>query len=247
MEFQSGSEKVVVNTRDKTALWLGLSNCFSDGKGFALATLNLDHLAKIRNNPEFAKAYRAHEFVVADGNPIVWLSKLAGQPVSLMPGADLVVPLATLAANAGIKVALVGTTEAALSAAANTLCEKVPNLKIGCQIAPPFGFDPTGSSAQDILSKLSSKDVGLCFVALGAPKQEIFAAFGRKVAPKVGFASIGAGLDFLAAQQNRAPKWVRKLALEWLYRLLNNPRRLIGRYAKSMLILPGLAWRALRR
>jgi len=247
VEFQSGAEKITVNIADENALWAGIDRCFSTKTGFALATLNLDHLVKLRRDPAFAAAYRAHEFVVADGNPIVWLSRFARRPVSLLPGADLVVPLAARASAAGIRVALVGTTQAALAAAAKSLCEKIPDLKIACQIAPSFGFDSNGAEAEEILRELAANDVGLCFVALGAPKQEILAAKGRKIAPTVGFASIGAGLDFLAGNQRRAPKWMRVLAIEWLFRLLGNPRRLALRYLQSALILPGLIWRALRR
>jgi len=72
------------------------------------------------------------------------------------------------------------------------------------------------------------------------------AARGRTVAPGVGFASIGAGLDFLSGAQVRAPALFRRLSLEWLWRMLSQPRRLTGRYLRSALIVPGHAWRALR-
>ncbi|WP_197470813.1 WecB/TagA/CpsF family glycosyltransferase, partial [Sulfitobacter sp. HI0054] len=76
---------------------------------------------------------------------------------------------------------------------------------------------------------------------------EILAARGRDIAPGVGFASIGAGLDFLAGRQRRAPKWMRMLALEWLWRAMQSPQRLVPRYARCFAILPRLtlaAWRA---
>jgi exopolysaccharide biosynthesis WecB/TagA/CpsF family protein len=88
------------------------------------------------------------------------------------------------------------------------------------------------------LHDLAAQKVGLCFIALGAPKQEVFAALGRQIAPEVGFASIGAGLDFIAGTQERAPVWVRKLALEWLWRALSSPRRMVPRYAACAAILP---------
>jgi exopolysaccharide biosynthesis WecB/TagA/CpsF family protein len=82
---------------------------------------------------------------------------------------------------------------------------------------------------------------------LGAPKQELFAAFARSRCDSVGFASIGAGLDFLSGHQVRAPRIMRTLALEWLWRALQSPRRMVPRYAKCFAILPGLARDALRQ
>ncbi len=88
------------------------------GEGFALATLNLDHLVKLRASGAFRRAYGAQDLVVADGNPIVWLSRLAGRKVELVPGgSDMVLPLAEVAADEGVRVALVGSTEESLVAA----------------------------------------------------------------------------------------------------------------------------------
>ena len=87
----------------------------------------------------------------------------------------------------------------------------------------------------------------MVFLALGSPKQEILAARGRMLVPEIGFASIGAGLDFLAGTQTRAPRIFRKLALEWLWRMLSNPRRLGLRYLHCMAILPGQVLGALRQ
>lgn len=110
--------------------------------------------------------------------------------------------------------------------------------------APQFGFDPEGDAARGILAEIDAQDIRMVFLALGAPKQERFAALGRELAPHAGFASIGAGLDFLSGHQIRAPYWVRKLTLEWLWRMLHSPRRLVRRYALCAVELPGLALRS---
>lgn len=216
------------------------------GEGFALATLNLDHLTKLPVDPVFLGAYHAQDLVVADGRPVVWLSQLAKQPLELMPGSDLVIPLSALAAQMQMPVALVGSSDAALAGAKAALEARVPGLDIVMTHAPAYGFDPQGTEAADICTRLDVSGARLCFIALGAPKQEIFAAFGRDRAPRVGFASIGAGLDFLSGHQVRAPKLMRALALEWLWRALQSPRRMVPRYAKCFAILPRLtaqAWR----
>lgn len=245
MLFRFGSDQIIVNVPDSAALLDAVRARLTARSGFALATLNLDHLVKLRRSPAFRAAYAAQDLVVADGNPIVWLSRLGRRPVSLVPGSDLVVPLAQIAAQTGTAVALIGSTDAALAAAATRLCAKAPGLTIALVHAPAMGFDPESADARALLARIAAS-AGLCFIALGAPKQETFAALGRSLAPQVGFASIGAGLDFLAGTQDRAPAWVRAIAMEWLWRALSQPGRLIPRYLACAAILPGQALAALR-
>ena len=246
MEFQVQDQVIRIAPRDAPHLLAVLTERLRARRGFALATLNLDHLVKLRQDRAFLAAYAQHDLVVADGNPVVWLSRLAGRPVGLVPGADMVVPMVRLAAEAGVSVALVGSTEAALRAAVKGLCARVPGLVIAARIAPAMGFDPMGQHGAEVITALRASGAGLCLLALGAPKQEIFAARAHAALPHMGFASIGAGLDFIAGAQPRAPLWVRRLALEWLWRALSSPRRMVPRYARCTAILPGLmvaAWR----
>lgn len=246
MQFRFATTTITVNLPDSSALLAAVQEKFRARAGFALATINLDHLVKLRASATFRTAYAAQTMMVADGNPIVWLSRLARRPVALVPGSDMVLPLARLAAAEGVPVALVGSSDASLAAAAAHLTQAIPGLTITLQIAPPYGFDPTAPAADAILTQLQAARIGLCFIALGAPKQELFAARGRALAPDVGFASVGAGIDFLGEAQVRAPAWVRAIAMEWLWRALSSPRRMIPRYAACAAILPGqvlAAWR----
>lgn len=214
------------------------------GGGFALATLNLDHLVKLRRSEAFRTAYRAAEIVTADGNPVVWLARIEGARVALAPGSELVRPLCAMAARRGWPVAFVGATTETLARAAERLERDHPGLRTALTLAPSRDFDPVGAEADRIADALAASGARLCFLALGAPKQEVFAARARSRAPGCGFASVGAGLDFLAGTQRRAPVWVRRIAGEWLWRALGDPRRLAGRYAACAAILPGLAVRA---
>ena len=247
MHFAYGPARIRVNMPDRPALLTEVARRFRAGDGFALATINLDHLVKLRRDRTFRDAYAAQDLVVADGNPIVWLSRLARKPVGLVAGSDLVVPLAQLAATEGVSVALVGTTNAALAAAADEIARRVPGCRIALRIAPPMGFDPASDAARDLLRQVQGSGARLCFLALGAPKQERLAAVGRLEAPDVGFASIGAGLDFLAGNQTRAPQWVRRIAMEWAWRMLSAPKRLVPRYARCAAILPSETVAALKQ
>lgn len=249
MQFDFGSNRITVNMPTRAALMSEVRRRFRMGEGFALATINLDHLVKLAEDAEFARAYAAQDLVVADGRPIVALSRMANRPLELLPGSDLVFPLSALAAESGVKVALVGSSDQALSDARQMLEAQTPGLSVVWTHAPAYGFDPGGEAAAAILAELAARGVGLCFLALGAPKQEMLALRGRELAPSVGFASVGAGLDFLGGHQVRAPRWMRRLGLEWLWRMLSDPVRLVPRYARCAAILPGqvAAARRLRR
>lgn len=244
--FEFQDQRITVNMPTRAALESEVLRRFSAGEGFALATVNLDHLVKLAHSRAFLEAYLGQDLVVADGRPIVWLSQLAKRPVELMPGSDMVLPLCRLAAAAGVPVALVGSTDLALADAKSHLEARVPGLDLAWCHAPSGVFDPHGPEAGEILKELNSRGIRLCFLALGAPKQESLAHRGRQEAPLVGFASIGAGLDFLGGHQKRAPLWVRKIAMEWLWRALSSPARMLPRYAKCFAILPGQIWKALR-
>ena len=231
----------LVSVPDRAALLAALADCLAAGRGFAVATLNLDHIVKLGRDPAFAAAYRAQSHVVADGHPVVWLRRLAGRPVALVPGSELIAPLAALAAAAAAPVAFLGSREAVLAAAGARLAADHPGLRIAAAVAPPMGFDPEGPEADAALDRLAAAGARLVFLALGAPKQERLAARGLARHPGMGFVSIGAGLDFIAGHQRRAPRWVRRLALEWLWRMATDPRRLAARYAACLAALPGLA------
>jgi exopolysaccharide biosynthesis WecB/TagA/CpsF family protein len=108
-----------------------------------------------------------------------------------------------------------------------------------------MGFDPGSAGADALLGELAGSGARVCLLALGAPKQEIFAARARDVLPDMGFVSVGAGIDFVAGSQVRAPRILRAMALEWLWRLAGSPRRLLGRYAACVAVLPALVQTAL--
>ncbi|WP_416913427.1 WecB/TagA/CpsF family glycosyltransferase [Paracoccus sp. (in: a-proteobacteria)] len=235
-----------MNVPDTTSLLREVKRRWNARQGFALATINMDHLVKLRRDRAFRAAYSAQDLVVADGNPIVWLSRMARRPLTLVPGSDMVMPLCQLAADEHVPVALVGSTDAALTAAADHIRARIPGIRIVSTIAPPMGFDASSEDAGRILRDIRASGARLAFLALGAPRQEMLAARGRKDTPEIGFASVGAGLDFLAGNQRRAPEWVRKVAMEWVWRMMSAPQRLLPRYARCIAILPSEAAAALR-
>lgn len=207
-------------------------------ESFAVFTLNLDHLDKLRRLPRFRHAYAKARFITADGAPVAMLAARQGVHVERTTGADLVVPIAVAAADRDVPVYLFGTTPGVLESAGRTLMQRTGSrLLIAGSEAPPQGFDPEGPEADAALDRIAASGANLCLVALGAPKQELFAARAVDRNVNVGFVCIGAGLDFIAGAQSRAPDIMQRNGLEWFWRLATNPRRLAARYARCALVL----------
>ena len=200
------------------------------GVGFTLYTLNLDHLVKRRGDPAFRDIYSRATFVTADGAPIVWLASRQGVRLDRVTGADLVIPMCEAAARSGVPVAFYGSSESTLAGASAKLRRMFPLLRVAFIEAPPLGFDPRSSAADAAADRIAASGARLCFVALGAPKQEVFADRVARRHADIGFLGIGAALDFIAGEQRRAPAFFQRNGLEWAWRLASNPRRLAARY-----------------
>jgi exopolysaccharide biosynthesis WecB/TagA/CpsF family protein len=240
------SHGVTVSAASRDQLLADLETRLISGAGFSVATLNLDHVVKLRQSDSFRRAYLVQTHVTADGNPIVWLLRLAGRRVELITGSDLVDPIAAMSARLGMSVAMLGSTSETLNRASEELVQRHPGFQSAVLLSPDMGFDPVGETAKALIAEIGRSGARLCFVALGAPKQEIFVARAQSALPGVGFVSIGAGLDFIAGSQRRAPAIVRRFAAEWLWRLASDPGRLAGRYAACAGSVPGLAISALK-
>jgi exopolysaccharide biosynthesis WecB/TagA/CpsF family protein len=207
-------------------------------------TLNLDHVVKMRKDAEFRAVYRRAGLVTADGFPIVLACRLQGKRVNRVTGSDLIAPICAEAARSGKSIYLFGSSLQVLFKASRFLHERNPGLAIAGVLAPPQGFDPTSEAARRCIETIGNSGADVCFVALGAPKQELFADHGKSLLPNVSFVCIGGGLDFIAGAQVRAPHWMRRWGLEWLWRAAGDPERLLYRYLLCIAALPGFLARA---
>ena len=217
------------------------------GQGFALFTLNLDHLVKLRSDPGFVRAYAQADLVSADGAPVVWLARREDASVERAAGADMVEPLCEGAARAGLGVYVVGPGPAAQARALEVLKDRHPGLNIAGAETPMVPADLAAFDIAGLADRINASGARLCFLCLGAPKQELLAAALKPLCPSVGFLGVGAALDFISAQVVRAPGWMQRSGLEWVWRLIGDPRRLGLRYAQCALLFTGLAARALLR
>lgn len=207
---------------------------------FSVFTINLDHVVKLRRLPAFKAAYATPRYVLADGWPIALAGRLRGLAVSRTTGSDLIEPLCREAARRGLPVAFYGSTDASLTAAANELRRRVPGLNVVATYAPGI-IDPSAPAEPEGLEIIRKSGARICFLALGAPKQEVLAArMAATFSEPMAILCIGAGLDFLAGHQTRAPKAFRVLGGEWLWRLLTDPVRMTGRYVDCFKVLPSV-------
>ncbi len=207
------------------------------GRGGSVFTLNLDHLVKLEHDAAFRAAYDSATYVSADGAPVVAMARQQGADIVRVTGADLVRPLCAAAALARIPVHFFGTSMETLTATRTILKSENPRLVVAGMESPPFGFSPFGAEARAAAERIAASGARICFVALGAPKQEIFTNFARQWAPQVTFVCIGAALDFIGGGQVRAPKLFQAAGLEWMWRLIHDPKRLTKRYVLSALFL----------
>ena len=225
----------LANSEDTVSAIIGSAKCRDS---FAVFTMNLDHLVKLRRSSVYRDAYAKARYVTADGEPVALLASRQGARIERTTGSDLILPLAEAAAAQGIGVYLYGTTPEVLAGVSRTIGQRsgCNHLIVGAA-SPAQGFDPQGSEADAALDLIAASGAELCFVALGAPKQELLAARGVARNIHCGFVCIGAGLDFLAGTQRRAPAFMRHYKLEWLWRLLTNPGRFAARYTHCALLL----------
>lgn len=205
------------------------------GEGFNCVTLNLDHLVKLRQSAGFRRAYASAKFVTADGAPVAMIARRQAPQIERTTGADLFMPLCRAAAAHDVPVYLFGTSSEVLDEACRSLRRETGGrLKIAGYEAPPMGFDPAGRDAEAAIRRSGAR---LCFVMLGAPKQELFAARAVASGARVGFVCVGAAGDFIVGRESRAPQLVQSAGLEWLWRLVHSPRRLAMRYMRCALLL----------
>ncbi len=201
------------------------------GRGGWVVTPNLDHMRRLARDPDFAALYAQATLCVADGAPLVWASRLQGTPLpERVPGSDLVSSVAAAAAAADRSLFLLGGNDGAADEAAQVLVARHPGLRVVGTACPPFGFEHDSGQIDALTEQLRSTQPDIVYVALGAPKQEQFIARFRALLPHTWWLGIGISLSFLSGEVRRAPRWVQRLGLEWLHRLIQEPRRLARRY-----------------
>ncbi len=201
------------------------------GRGGMTVTPNLDHLRRCQGDMQFAAMVAEAEMVVADGMPLIWASRLAGCGLpQRVAGSDLILTLSAAAAEAGRSIYLLGGAPGTAEGAAEVLRARHSNIKIVGTTCPPLGFDQNESEMAKLVASLVAAKPDIVFVALGSPKQEYLIDRIRNSLPAAWWLGVGVSFSFLTGHVQRAPRILQQLGLEWVHRLLQEPKRLFKRY-----------------
>lgn len=211
-----------------------MDRLIQEGSPSTVYTPNLDHIVTLEKDPVFQEAYEHATMRLADGKPILWISKRLGTPLKeKLSGSDVFPELCALAAEKGYSVFLLGAAEGVAEQAAKNLKRKNKGLKIAGTYSPPFGFEEDEAEIEKIFTRVNGAEPDILAVALGAPKAENFIyQYRDKLKAKL-VISVGATIDFEAGHMKRAPKWMTNAGLEWLFRVFQEPRRMLKRYIRD--------------
>jgi N-acetylglucosaminyldiphosphoundecaprenol N-acetyl-beta-D-mannosaminyltransferase len=203
----------------------------SSGRGGAVFTPNVDHVVEYQDNARLREAYEAASLSLVDGVPVLWASHLLGEPLpEKVSGSDLVVPLLRQAAKLGWRVFLLGGGDGVAEMAKRSLEDSVPGIAVVGALSPRIDMRQESAVRAPIVEAIGRAAPHLVIVALGAPKQELFIHEARAALRPAVLLGLGASLDFIAGTVPRAPAWMSRSGLEWLFRLSREPRRLWRRY-----------------
>ena len=197
-----------------------------------ICTGNLDHLYMLRHDPEFHRIYESADLVLADGAPIVWLSRLSGSRSlqERVAGSDLFWELARASAVTGARLFYLGGAPGAAKGAAEAVCRRYPGAQVCGTYCPPFEAFGTEAEEARIHAAIREADPDILLVGLGAPKQEKWIAANKhklRVPVSIG---VGGSFEMACGVVRRAPRWMQRLGMEWSYRLMQEPTRLWRRY-----------------
>jgi N-acetylglucosaminyldiphosphoundecaprenol N-acetyl-beta-D-mannosaminyltransferase len=201
----------------------------SPGGGHTICVCNVHGVTLGIDHPDIRNAHNRADLVVPDGMPLVWIGRRRHLNVSRVYGPDLMLATLAIAAQKGYTSFFYGGADGVADDLKNRMETRFPGLKVVGTFTPPFR-PLTADEEGRILDTLARLQPDLLWIGIGAPKQELLmASWKNRVRAKV-MIGVGAAFDFHTERVPQAPRWMMNLGLEWLFRLLTNPRRLWKRY-----------------
>lgn len=202
-------------------------------QGGIVVTPNVDHLMLMQKDPEFYQVYNQSNYKVCDSKIIFYAAKLLGNPIrEKISGSDFFPAFYEYNKNnEEVSIFILGAKEGVAKKAQEIINQKVKRKIVVGSYSPSFGFEKNEKECEKIVDIINKSGATVLAIGVGTPKQEkwLFKYKDRLSNIKV-FLAIGATIDFEAGNKIRAPKWMSELGLEWLYRLIQEPRRLWKRY-----------------
>ena len=220
----------------------------TNGRKSQVCITNAYSLVLMQKDTEFKDITNSASLVVADGQPLVWISKLYGEPISeRVAGPDLVYEFSRRSAKKRHKLFFLGSNSTTLKRMVENLKELFPSLQIVGVYSPPFEKQFSERENEGMVALINKVKPDVLFVGLGVPKQERWIWEHKDELQVPVSIGVGAAFDFVAGTVKRAPKWMQKCGLEWLFRLCQEPRRLWRRYLIGNLIFLWLVLKELTR
>jgi N-acetylglucosaminyldiphosphoundecaprenol N-acetyl-beta-D-mannosaminyltransferase len=206
----------------------------AERRSHQICTVNPEFVMVARDDAAFAAVLEAADLCIPDGAGMLWAARRLGRPLpERVTGSDGVPLIAERAAKKGWRLFLLGAGPGVAERAAAVLQERYP----GLVVVGSYAGSPSDAEAPGIIARVRASQPDVLFVAYGAPKQDLWIAMHGAATGAPALMGVGGSLDFLAGVQKRAPRWVQRLNLEWLYRLISQPWRW-----RRQLALPRFVW-----
>jgi N-acetylglucosaminyldiphosphoundecaprenol N-acetyl-beta-D-mannosaminyltransferase len=202
-----------------------------------LATVNVEFIMAAQDNAEFRDVLNSTALNLPDSAGVTWAARRLGRPLrQRVAGVDTVERIAQRAAQDGWKIYLLGAAEGVAQQAADVLRSRYP----GINIVGTYGGSPRVEEEEAIVERIRAAEPDVLFVAYGAPAQDKWIARNLSRLGVPVCMGVGGALDYIAGVTQRAPRWMRRIGLEWLHRLIRQPWRW-----RRMLVLPRFVWKVL--
>ena len=196
-----------------------------------VVTPNVDHIVQLEKDKELQDVYANADLILTDGKPLLWIAKYYKTPIKeKISGSDLFPKLCELAAKKRYTMFFLGAAEGVAAKAADNLTRRFKGLQIAGTYSPPKGFEKDQAELDIIINLVHIAHPDILIVGLGCPKQEKFIYWNREQLNVPISLGLGASLDFEAGIIKRAPKWMANYGFEWLFRIMQEPRRMAKRY-----------------
>lgn len=207
-----------------------------------VVTPNVNLTLRHQNEARFRQTVHHADLTICDGQPLVRLSRWFRKPLpERVAGSDLVFQIFEAAVSEmPLKVFLLGAAPGVAEIACENIRKRWDGVQVVGTCSPDFGFEQDPQQNQQIVEQINDSEADVLIIGLGAPKQETW-AFNHRFELNTAVAlCVGGTIDFLAGEQTRAPVIIRRMGVEWIWRMATNPGRLAKRYFKDSLLLPGL-------
>lgn len=200
-------------------------------KNAYVVTPNVDHIVQLETNKELQDVYKNASLILTDGKPLLWIAKWYGTPIKeKISGSDLFPLLCDLAARKRYRMFFLGAAEGVAAKAAENLAMRYKGLQVVGTYSPPFGFENNPVEMEKIKAMIKKVEPHILIVGLGCPKQEKFMYHHCRELEVPVSLGLGASFDFEAGNIKRAPRWMSDRGLEWLFRITQDPKRMVKRY-----------------